>query len=190
LNLNKVNQDIVVEGFDKPKVSKPDFLQHQKVAPSFPFKPKVENDQLINVFSSVGNHGENDSINFNLFPNCESQDLNVTDNFCKNEANENKLMNVAPSNISQILESVEGCGDYYFQKQILDGGMNLVNNMTPAFSMTEELAEPIRPNGLEINDIANPSISVSNNLPGFNRDGDCEMMLTEEFKQPNDGQNH
>jgi hypothetical protein len=88
-----------------------------------------------------------------------------------------------------LIESVEGCGDYYFQKQILAGDMHLCNNMTPAFSMTEELAEPIRPNGLEINDIDHPNIIVSNNLPVFNKEDDCDMMLTDDFKIPMDAHN-
>lgn len=55
--------------------------------------------------------------------------------------------------------------------------------------MTEQFAEPKGPNVLEINDVANPNISVSNNLPVFPGEGDCEMMLTEEFKNPIDSHN-
>jgi len=62
--------------------------------------------------------------------------------------------------------------------------------MTPAFSMTEELAEPIRPSGLEINDIENANLDVPSNLQAFPRDADCDMMLTEDFKNPIEAHNH
>lgn len=56
------------------------------------------------------------------------------------------------------------------------------HSMTPGFIMTEELGDQLRPNGLEMNDISNNLISVSNNLVAFQREGECDMMLTEEFK--------
>ena len=110
--------------------------------------------------------------------------MNATDNFYKETVqNDHKMVHVPHSNISQLIESVEGCGDYLFQKQVLAG------NITPVFSVTEELAEPLRPNGLEMNSISNPNISVSHNLPAFHREGDVDMMLTEEFKNPIDAHN-
>jgi ribosome-binding protein aMBF1 (putative translation factor) len=61
--------DIVVESLDKPRGCKPDFLPVPKPYSNFPVKLRQDNDQLINVFSSVDHRENNDSINFNWDPN-------------------------------------------------------------------------------------------------------------------------
>lgn len=187
-------QEIVVENLEKSKISfNPQPLKQYNNGYN---KLKIDNDHLINVFSSVGGNNDHDSINFNWVGNCESQDLNGHDNYLKADPHESKFCNIPRSNISQMMDSVEGCGDFYFHKQILASRdeplKSIVGNsfnMIPAFSMTEEFAEPLRPSGLEINDIADQSLCVPNNLQPFQRDADCDMMLIYEFKNPIDAHN-
>lgn len=135
-------QEIVVENLEKSKISfNPQPLKQYNNGYN---KLKIDNDHLINVFSSVGGNNDHDSINFNWVGNCESQDLNGHDNYLKADPHESKFCNIPQSNISQMMDSVEGCGDFYFHKQILASRdeplKSIVGNsfnMIPAFSMTE-----------------------------------------------------
>lgn len=168
----------------------------------------IENfvEHSIHIFSSVGGDQRNELLDFNWASQNESQDLNrEEENYMKQDVNDRKFINLDQSNISQMIESVEEYGDYYLQKQLLPrhndpmksfnmGGPSLImsqfcNNITPVFSITEDLPGQIRPNILESNDITNPNLGVSHNLPAFACNADGDILLTEDFKSPIDAHN-
>jgi hypothetical protein len=67
------------------------------------------------------------------------------------------------------------------------GGSSILNqfcnNITPVFSINEDIGDNIRPNILE-SDIGNINLAVCNNIPPFSINIDLDMMLTEDFKPP------
>lgn len=114
---NRNGLEIVVESFEKQRI--PFNPQPIKQYTNEYSKMKIDNENSINVFSSVGGNNDYDSINFNWVGNCESQDLNGQDHYLKVDHHETKFCNIPQSHISQMMDSVEGCGDFYFQKQLL-----------------------------------------------------------------------
>ena len=188
---NMKAQDIIVEDLESKSVQKDIF------------PPRLPNnvEHSIHVFSSVGWHNEPDLINFNWPVHWESQ--NEDENYLKVDQ---KYCDLGHSNISQMIESVEGCGDFYLHKPLIlnnndpikgfnMGGHSLIlnhfwNNITPIFSITEELADQLRPNVLEFRDISKANLELSQNLQAFPCGEEGEMMLTEEYKNPIDTHNH
>lgn len=192
-NILKVqNQpDIVVEDFDNKCISKDIF------------PPRMLNDgeQSIHVFSSIGWHLEPDLINFHWPVNWESH--NDEENYLK--VNQ-KYWDIGNSNISQIIESMDASSDDYLNKALImnnsnfikaynAGGNSLIlnhflNNITPVFSINDELADQLRPNVVEIRDSQKSHLELSQNLAPFPCGGEHEIMQSEDFKSPIGPQNH
>lgn len=169
------HQDIVIENLDEHESKDIKYINIMNKHPN-------QMDHSINVFSSIGDEHDPSSVHYNWVINHESQDLNISgEKYTKPEA---KYIILNQSNISQMMESVEECEDFRMSKQLhpasIDpmknyhmGGSSILNqfcnNITPVFSINEDLGDNIRPNILE-SDF------------WINIDGD--MMLTEEFKPP------
>lgn len=184
--VNMKDQDIVIENLD------PERVVHKPH--NFTNKQLNENENSIHIFSVGGANQDQESVNFNWSVNLESHDLNLPDQYMKEEPMGAKFCNVSQSNISQIMESVDDCGDFCFHKQMLPGQNDPLkhfnigphpmvmgqfsNNITPAFSLTEDLAEPLRPNGLELNEITGTHLEIPHNLPVFPSNADGDIMLS------------
>lgn len=196
---DKKAQDIIIENLDERpcKDMKPS---------SYLLKNPNLVEHSIHVFSSVGGDQRNELLDFNWASHNESHDLDGEgDNYMKQVVNGPKFMNLDQSSISQIIDSDEEYGGYYLQKQLLPtrndpmksfnmGGPSLIMsqfcvNITPVFSITEDIPGQIRPNILESNDITNPNLGVSHNLPAFACNADGDILLTEDFKSPIEAHN-
>ena len=150
------------------------------------------------MFSSIGDENHDESLNFNWGVNQESQDLNCANNYLKPDISEMKYIHLEQSNNMQMMDSVEGCGEFDMSKPLLSvtndnmksynmGGASILNqfsnNITPVFSINEEIGDNIRPNVLD-SDVCNENLVVPSNLPPFVMNPDGDMMLTDEFKPP------
>jgi hypothetical protein len=92
------HQDIVIENLD------------EKESKDIMLKRPNEIDYSINVFSSIGDEHDSHSVDYNWAVNNERLDLNIVgENYIKQDA---KFINLNQSNISQMMESVEGCEDF------------------------------------------------------------------------------
>lgn len=58
------------------------------------------------------------------------------------------------------------------------------------YSMTEEMADQLRPNMLELSELPHQNGEVVNHLPAFGCNADGEMMLMDELKTPIETHNH
>mmetsp|Transcript_23068 Transcript_23068/g.25613 ORF Transcript_23068/g.25613 Transcript_23068/m.25613 type:complete len:377 (+) Transcript_23068:684-1814(+) len=189
-----IEQDIIVENLDdKPEKERTELI----------VKPQHLIDHPINIFSSINDEQPAESFNLHWGVQNESQDIQASNNYLKPEGGEGKYLNLDPPNISQMIESAEGIGDFYMNRPLLSvtndnmksyhmGGPSILNqfcnNATPVFSINEDLGDNIRPNILE-SDVGNENLDVPSNLPPFVINGEGEMMLTEEFKPPIDTHN-
>jgi len=110
------------------------------------------------VFSSIGDENHDESLNFNWGVNQESQDLNCANNYLKPDISEMKYIHLEQSNNMQMMDSVEGCGEFDMSKPLLSvtndnmksyhmGGASILNqfsnNITPVFSINEEIGDNI-----------------------------------------------
>lgn len=189
---NQNFQDIAVEDLESKGISK-------DISP-----PRLPNDvdNSIHAFLSIGWHHEPDLINFHWPVNWESQ--NDDENYLKVD---HKYWDLGHSNISQMIESVEGSWDYYnLNKPLMSnnndiikayniGGNSLIlnhflNNITPVFSINDELVDQLRPNVWEMRDNQKSNLELSQNLPHFQWGAENEIIYSEDFKNPIETHNH
>jgi hypothetical protein len=97
------HQDIVIENLDEKESKDMKYFNIMRKHPN-------EIDHSINVFSSIGDEHDSHSVDYNWAVNNERLDLNIVgENYIKQDA---KFINLNQSNISQMMESVEGCEDF------------------------------------------------------------------------------
>ena len=151
-------------------------------------------EKSINAFSSVCWQDEPE---LNFDSHCED------DNYMREDEN---FGYIVQPHIPQIIESVDGCSDLYIHRPMLFDNIDPTkgynfgnqlhilnqfwNNITPIFSMTEEHAEQLRPNVLEIKGVHKDIQDFPSNLPDFPCGLEDAIMLSEEFKFPIETHNH
>lgn len=144
-------------------------------------------DQSIHAFSSICWHNE---------PELNYESHSVEDNYIKEDENYEYLQQ---PNIHQLIDSEDECSDLYIDKSFnyninpikgfeyanqLHVLNQFCNNITPVFSITEELADQLRPSVLEIKGMHKGYLDLSINNPDFPNGIDDAIMLSEEFKLP------
>lgn len=160
---------------------------------------EIQNRQMLNypeVFPSIGEDPPHESVNFKWDVDSMNQEINPPSNLLKPDTNGGKFLNLEQSNISNIMESAEGCGDFDMSKPLLSitneqaknyqmGGTSILNqfcsNVTPIFSINEDMGDNIRPNILESEISQDHLAAAPNNLPPFVITANDEMMMNEDF---------
>ncbi len=125
-----------------------------------------------------------------------NQEINPPSNYLKPEGQSGKYINLEQSNISHMMESAEVCGDFDMSKPLLSitneqarnyqmGGNSILNqfcsNVTPIFSINEDMGDNVRPNILESVISQDNLPVVPGNLPPFVMNPNEDMMMNEDF---------
>jgi len=148
------------------------------------------------VFQSIGEEPPQEYIQFNWNMDSMNQEANPPSNYLKPEV-QSKFMNLEQSNISQIMESAEGCGDFDMSKPLLSitneqaknyqmGGTSILNQFcnnpaTPIFSINEDIGDNIRPNILESVISQDHLADQPANIPHFMITQNDDIMMHQEF---------
>jgi hypothetical protein len=170
------SQDIAVENLSKSS-------QKENIISLLP----DEANQSIHAFSSICWHDE---------PELHYDSHSVNNNYIKEEDNFDYIVQPA---IPQLIESDDDCSDLYVDKSYnyninpikgFEYGNQLhvlnqfCNNITPIFSINEELADQLRPDVLDIKGMHKGYLDLSSNHPDFPSGIDNVIMYSEEFKYP------
>lgn len=150
----------------------------------------------VDVFPSIGEDAPPEPLNFKWDMDSMNQEINPPSNYLKPEVQSGKYINLEQSNISHMMESAEGCGDFDMSKPLLSitneqvrnyqmGGTSILNqfcsNVTPIFSINEDMGDNVRPNILESVISQDNLPVVTGNLPPFVMNPNEDMMMNEEF---------
>jgi len=148
----------------------------------------------MDMFPSIGDYPPQESLNLRWDMDSMNQEVPQASNYLKPEVHE-KFINLEQSNISQIMESVEGCGDFYLNKPLLSisneqmksyqmGGTSILNqfgnNITPIFSINEDMGGDLRGHILESENSQEDLAPTPRNIPPFVIT-QGEDMMSEEF---------